>query len=217
MSTKLLPTVGLKGIGSLFVAVLLTVWAVPTAAQEEEDERDAPQEHLRELKQKLTELQAELKELESAGKEDRAAEVRKQAEKIKRALAARQPQPDKLSPKKLGRTPPMEREIARGPEAKRAEMEKRHEHLRIAVENLHAAGLPDLAEHVGREGKRIFLGQREFGPGPEALPRRPGLMLEELRNELRELREVVHNMGRRIDELARQAAELREREDDDAH
>lgn len=202
----------MKGFGALFLAALLTAWVVPTIAQEREEAQRAMQEKQRqEMKQRLTELQAELKELESAGKEDRAAEVRRQAERIKRALASQEPRPERPKAGEPRRMERMEREIVRGPEAKRAEMEKRREHLRVAIENLHAAGLPELAERVAMEGKRILAEQQGIGPRPGVFAQRPGPMMEQLRNEVQELREVVHNMDRRIDELARQAAELRKR------
>lgn len=210
MKTRVLPSVGVKGFGALFLAALLAVLVIPAIAQErEEGERGMPEKQRQEMKQRLTELQAELKELESAGKEDRAAEVRRQAERIKRALTAQELRPEKPKMGEPPRMARMEREAVRGPEAKRAEMDKRHEHLRIAVENLHAAGLPDLAERVGREGKRILVEQQSMEPRPGFFPGRPGPMMEQLRNEVQELREVVRNLDRRIDELAQQAGELR--------
>ncbi|MGC8990077.1 MAG: hypothetical protein ACP5MD_08155, partial [Verrucomicrobiia bacterium] len=132
-----------------------------------------------------------------------------------RALTARElraERPKAGEPRRMAR---IEREAFRRPERERAEMEKRHEHLRMAVENLHAAGLPDLAERVAREGKRILAEQQGMEPRPGVFPVRPAPMMEQMRNELRELREAVRNMDRRIDELTRQAAELRKRGEDE--
>lgn len=206
------------GIWSSLSAVLLAVWffagLVPLQAQEGERERAEAQRHRQELKEKLTALQAELKELEQSGKEDRAADVRLQVERIKRELVPQEPRPMKVlagEPRKVRR---IEREIVGEREPERAEIERRHQHLRVAVENLRAAGLPELAERVGQEGKRI-LTERSGGPGPMAIPGRPGPMMEQLRNELREMRESMKNLDRRIDELAQRAEAIRRRGPDE--
>jgi len=218
MKTRVLSSFGVRGLGALFLAALLTAWVVPVIAQEREEAQPGmPEKQRQGMKQKLGELQNELRELENEGKEDRAAEVRRQTERIKRALASQEPRPERPRVDQPRRMARIEREEGRGPEAKHAEMEKRHEHLRMAIENLHAAGLPDLAERVAREGKRILVEQQSIEPrpgvfpGPGVVPGRPGPMMEQLRNEVKELREVVRNLDRRIDELAKQAAELRKR------
>jgi hypothetical protein len=59
------------------------------------------------------------------------------------------------------------------------ERERRMKHLKIAVENLHAAGLPDQAERLAREGEAILQGRPVPGmmpPGPPmGMPGAPGM------------------------------------------
>lgn len=204
MKTRFLTPIAISGFCGLLIGFVVAGWSRPVFAQETDVKKPGPMQERQELKQRLTDLQAELKELERAGKEERAAQVRRQIERIKRALIPPSPTEEKPKGPRIGRD---ERETV----ARQAEVERRHEHLRVAVENLRAAGLPELAERVAQEGKRILNEQRRIPPGQPGLPSRPGPMFEQLRNEIRELREVVGKLDRRIDELARQAAELRKR------
>lgn len=80
--------------------------------------------------------------------------------------------------------------------------EQRLEHLRIAIENLHAAGLHEQANALAAEAEGIErgVGQRQ-GPapnGPDQLQR----VVRELRDEVQQLRQSLQEARRRLDELS---------------
>jgi len=86
-------------------------------------------------------------------------------------------------------------------------MERRIHHLRVAVENLHAAGLHDQAEMLARQLERMMHGgpgpdrphpeMRPMGPPPEG----PERMIHELRGQVEELRHQMEEMRRVLQEL----------------
>lgn len=88
------------------------------------------------------------------------------------------------------------------PEAE--EIARRLEHMHIAADNLRAAGLHDIAEHVmqrAAQTERELPGNHEPGPQHESPAHEP---MQEL---LRQLEEIRHQVGRLSDEVN----ELRER------
>jgi hypothetical protein len=94
------------------------------------------------------------------------------------------------------------------------EMNGRQQHFKVAIDNLHAAGLHELAEKLAREGKRLLHegGQPSrpgsgveppSGPSPPGEPSRsgppPGAMgppddIQRIRSELQELRNQVNEL-----------------------
>ena len=80
------------------------------------------------------------------------------------------------------------------------EMERRMHHLHVAIENLHAAGLHDVAERLEQELARARERQQTMAPPREMPPvvarvgeelRRMQAELEELRGQIRALREHI--------------------------
>lgn len=80
-------------------------------------------------------------------------------------------------------------------------LEQRHQHLREAMEHLRAAGLPELAERVGDEGKRRIVAS-ERGPRPEGRSREGDERLEQMQRHLRELHGAVENLQRQVERLS---------------
>jgi hypothetical protein len=143
-----------------------------------------------ELQQKLEHSLAKLEELRSAGKEPEAREVQQRVRRLEGELA------------QLARRPEGPREFPPPPE--RTDVERRLQHLREAVGNLHAAGLHEAAERVAREAE--FMRQPRHGgppfePPPFAPPR---VGIERLRAEVQELRQAVSRLQEQVQALARE-------------
>lgn len=71
-------------------------------------------------------------------------------------------------------------------------------HLQAAIDNLHAAGMHELADHLALQAEGP-LRPREA----EARRLPPGQDMERLRAELQELRQNVRELNRRVEELSR--------------
>jgi hypothetical protein len=158
----------------------------PSAEARPEDRRAA----LRELRERHERMLGELNELRAAGKETEAAELKEQVVRIEREIArherASSPasrSPDEARPGRL----PLE-----GPE-----IERRHQHLREAVEHLHAAGLPDIAQKVAEAGNERLRQSMRAGPGM------PAEAMERLHAQIDELREAVRNLQAQVEKLSR--------------
>jgi polyhydroxyalkanoate synthesis regulator phasin len=95
--------------------------------------------------------------------------------------------------------------------AKLEEAGRKIKHLRIAAENLHAAGADDLArqllkqvdemERAAREAKMRMMEEAKHRGGPEmgGIP----AQIEELRREVGRLREEMKELGQHVKELER--------------
>jgi hypothetical protein len=157
---------------------------------------DLPPEVVREVRHlRLDQLRNAVGRLREAGKPEIAERMEKEARELAEMIERE----------------PRERPDRRRPEGAE-EMERRQAHVRAAVENLHAAGLHDMAETLAREIEGIR-GERPHEP-PRDAPRRhegpppPGEMgpvVEELRGQIREMR-------REMDELRGMLKEALERE-----
>lgn len=158
-------------------------------------------------KEHLQNLRREMEELHRLGRHEEAANL----ERHLRALR------DRGAPDEHPEHPPG---------APLEELDQRLRHLRIAIENLHAAGMHEPAEHLAQEGERMerALQQQhlEHGPehpegfprgrsrpGPDAMrnpnaphPPRPGPD-PELRRELEELRHAVRELRAQVERLSR--------------
>jgi TolA-binding protein len=147
------------------------------------------------VKQKIGELERELQRIAPAPERREIAEMEEQLQRMAAKIK---------DLRQLGRTEDadrLERERAelkerflalreRGEGLRRegdpkAEQERRIQHIRIAVENLHAAGMHDLAERLAREVKTMD-------------------RLERLEAEVRELRQIIRELQRRQPEPAPQ-------------
>jgi hypothetical protein len=133
------------------------------------------------------------------------AEIRERIAKTERELAGlRAPHKKQVEGEKWPGPRP---EIA----AKLEEAGRRIKHLRMAAENLHAAGAADLAKQVmekadaiereARETKMRMMEQAERHGGPKTggIPAE----IDELRRDLGRLREEVNDLARRVKELER--------------
>jgi len=143
-----------------------------------------------ELRQ-LEELERQIHRLSEAGRHEEAEALKRRGRELMEAMRRRQadrpPERDRPGP---------------GPD-----MERRIHHLRVAVENLHAAGLHDQAEMLARQLERMMHGgpgpdrphpeMRPMGPPPEG----PERMIHELRGQVEELRHQMEEMRRVLQEL----------------
>jgi len=78
------------------------------------------------------------------------------------------------------------------------DMERRIQHLRVAVENLRAAGMPDQAEMLAQQVERMMRGgQVPDGPRPEG----PERMINELRGQVDQLRRDMAEIRGALREL----------------
>lgn len=158
-------------------------------------------QRMRELEEKARDLRVQLQKVRPDSDDARA--IREKLEGLHREMAeiGRQmpkpprrveglpgPRPD------LGRLPPEERE-------------RRMRHLRAAAENLHAAGMHELAERLVREAEG-----RPIPPGPPPQPEAP-----ELTRVLHDLTAQVHQLSRQVEELRAQLRQLQRqvREDEE--
>jgi hypothetical protein len=161
---------------------------------------EALEERRTDLKRKLKELQGDLKELRQAGRQDAAAKAEQQIGRIEEELA-RLSRPEGVVKRPDRPTPPERPDLARpqGPE-----WEKRRHHLELALDNLRAAGMPELADRIAAQAKSQ---PRELARPEAPLLRRAEAAREELqrmRAELQELRQMVRELHARMDELSRQ-------------
>jgi hypothetical protein len=177
----------------------------------------APEAERRDIERALEQARAQRRELSEAGKEDQAREVEQRIDKLERRREELAPMPGPSRP----RPGPREAREARGAregrppmEPRPPEAERRNEHLRIAAEHLHAAGLHDVAERIARQAAqepREFVPRRAGNPAPE--PRRSGERrmarepmirpegeIQDLRNALSELQQSLERVERALRE-----------------
>jgi hypothetical protein len=155
-----------------------------------------PQENRRQLEQAL----AEPKDLRPSGKEEKAMKMQRRVQELERTLArfdGPSTEPGGFPPE-----PPRGRNFRR-PAGGEAEMQ-RLKHLEIAIENLHAAGMHEVAERLTQQAQGM---RQNFRPaeGPRRQPiRRAEGELEGLRDEIRDLRQAVRELRARVDQLNRE-------------
>jgi hypothetical protein len=165
---------------------------------------------------KLTE---KLKELRAAGKDGEAAEVNEhiarlehELERTKEEVRSRRPQRDPGA--SLESRERFERD-GRQPPGEIPELHRRLRHLQAAIDNLHAAGLHEPAEHLAQEAQRMRqqihtapTPQRRAAPRPEPGMRPDRRLLQDevepMREEIRKLQEAIQDLRRRVEELSRE-------------
>jgi uncharacterized coiled-coil DUF342 family protein len=142
------------------------------------DQREA---EIREMQERLEMLRVEEKELEeTGGKKERLGDVRREAERIEREL-------DKISQEG-------HHEHGDAPEG----IARRLEHMRVAVEHLHHAGLHDIAEHVAERAEATERELHEHHRHHECDPIHAIMkQLDEFRQEVRRLRDEVNELKER--------------------
>jgi hypothetical protein len=125
------------------------------------------------------------------------AELKHEIMRLREELAARSPRPPE--PRfNAPRRHPGEPDFAPPPfAADREERERRIHHVEVAIENLHAAGLHDIAERLAGELYRRRERLPEPMPPAEALERVTH-ELHELRNQMEELRGNLRELHEKI-------------------
>ena len=149
---------------------------------------EARRAELRELGERRERMMDELRELRAGGKEAEATELKQEIVRLERGIAQRERSP---RPGVRPRRERMERLLPEGNEP-----ERRRQHLREAVEQLHAAGLPDIAEKVAQAGQERLREQMRPPPGvpPEAV--------ERLHAQINELRVMVGQLQAQVEKLS---------------
>jgi len=171
-----------------------------------------------ELQLQLKQLRQKLRELETAGQGGEKVELKEQISRVERELErtkdeVRDQRPRREVERRPGRfergapdqPPPAD---GRRPSGDMPDARRSLQHLQVAIENLHAAGLHEPAEHLAQEERRMR--EQLQAPSP---PREPGARpggrpagseLEPLREEIRSLHEAVQDLRRKVDELSRE-------------
>jgi hypothetical protein len=139
---------------------------------------DHPEDGIREMQERLEMLRIEERELEEiGGKKERLADVRHEAEKIEREL----------------------RELSHGEHREHDDspdsIARRLEHMRIAVEHLHHAGLHEIAEHVAERAEATEPERHERHRHHE------GDVMHEVMEQLDEIRREVGRLRTEVSEL----------------
>jgi hypothetical protein len=135
-----------------------------------------PPEERQRLERRLDELEAKIRELKQAGKNEEAEQLRREGEEIKRRLVG--PPAGMMGPGGgmgmggfggggFGVRGPMM------PQLDPPERERRMKHLKIAVENLREAGMPELADRLAQQGEAMLQGR--LMPGMRFDPTMPGM------------------------------------------
>jgi TolA-binding protein len=217
----------MKTTVSKAVVLAMAMFAMPAAKLMAQDATAGPEQ----LRLQARRLEEQASELKADGEQDKATAVRRQAEKLRRkareveqggtsqSAEAREAQPGGPG-QEPGMIRPGERGERRLPGGGRrlgidgaGEPRERLEHLRMAIEHLHAAGLHEPADRLERalrrmqasmagpdnpelrgRGSKSLERERRQGPGPET--DQGGAELQQLRKELRQLRERLERLER---------------------
>jgi hypothetical protein len=150
---------------------------------------EARRVELRELRERREGMVEKLQELRADGREAEAMELKRQIVRLEQEIARRE-----RSPVPGVRPRGEERERPPREDDQRA---CRQQHLREAIEHLHAAGLPDLAQQVAEEGRERL--REPTGPRA-AVPREA---MEGLHAEITELRESMRRLQAQVEKLSR--------------
>jgi len=163
------------------------------------------------LRREAAELEAKARELKESGRNDEAMRVQREAEELRIVADRRQAEISRDRPVEPERRRQMEQQQERRrqsqmearpaePEAPE-EWERRIHHAEVAVDNLHAAGLHEMAERL----------ERELGAWRERLERqvRKSQPADQLADHVRELHQQVDELRQQVDELRRALREMR--------
>jgi len=142
------------------------------------------------LRARLDELKDAIHRAREAGRADEAERLEREARELMQVAQRMMEQ----RPGEPGR---------RGEEGER---ERRLHHLRVAIENLRAAGMHEPAEALTRQ---LEQGLRDAPPGERGLPGAP--IPPHFERGLQELREQMQDLRRQMDEMRQHLRELAER------
>jgi hypothetical protein len=162
--------------------------------------RDLPPElqaEVRELRTNRAQLMEKLERIPPGAPAEDRAELKQRIAKIDRRMAEMAASREKWAQPGSPRSP-REREPARNPV--NPELERRLQHLTVAIENLHAAGMHEPAERLAREREemaRQLQNRPGDGPGPDRLAEE----VRRLRAELDEVRQALRMLKGRMEEL----------------
>lgn len=156
---------------------------------------DAADRERQELAEHAANLERKMKELQGKEGPDAEAARRKIAEEF---AAIRQRMEQLKSRAEPGR-----------PQPGREDLERRIQHLRVAAENLAAAGMEDVARKIMQEAEAAER-QLRGAEGAREQPRPPAGP-EAMQRHVAELTEVVQDLRRQVENLQRQLREVQER------
>ncbi len=145
---------------------------------------DAMERRLQELRQRIHRLAEEGKREEAEAVEREAREIARNLERVRAGQREREAAPARPGGQ---------------PEREAAEIERRQRHLRMAAENLAAAGMEDMARRIMQEAETMDRRLRDSGAGREAP--RPILPPEAMQRHLEELSGAVQELRRQVDQL----------------
>jgi hypothetical protein len=137
------------------------------------------------LERELREVITEARRRAAGGNHEAAQELQRRAAEIREELQARRMHEGER--KREGAAP--------GPE----EIERRLHHVRVAMENLHAAGLPDVAHHLEEVAADLERALHRGGPGRDPI--------HHLQAQIEELRGVVGRLAEQMERLKHAVAE----------
>ena len=84
-------------------------------------------------------------------------------------------------------------------------MQRRLQHLRVAIENLRAAGLNDQANALAQDAERLRARRAAGGDGPRDVPAAAPQLeraVQELRGQVQEMRQQMEEMRQHLKALA---------------
>lgn len=138
-----------------------------------------------------------------AGKQDEAAPVKRRVQQLEAELARfDQPPAGERMPGREGREGRVPFEGQRPPPPEMAAMQQRLHHLLTAIDNLHAAGMPEPADRLTQEAERLQRQINASSPGFR-VPGQSGGEIERLRAEVQEPRQSLRELRARVEELSR--------------
>lgn len=175
--------------------------AVVRKAREPQPDRPADRPRPEEVRRQIQELRA-------AGKAQEAMELQRRLQETEPRRAT--PGPGAFSPPGPQRERARQREgmqiAPRGPDALpggQIDPAQRRRHLEIAIDNLHAAGLHEVAERIALRMEATPRHRPDLPDGPRFQGLRPGGMpaaeLQRLRAEVQELRQAVSELRTRLE------------------
>jgi hypothetical protein len=152
--------------------------------------RSGPQpQAMARFQERLARLGVEIQELRQNGRNEEADRLEREARDIKSQFQG----PPQLGPRQEG---------MRQPPPPMGDLQSRMQHLQIAIDNLHAAGMHDQAERLQQQAEQFKrqMPQRQ-GPPPGGSEQMAG-SFRQMQNELNQLRKEVMELRRLVQDLA---------------
>jgi len=143
-----------------------------------------PQER-EELGRRVEELKRKITELSEAGRHEEAEQLKRQGREMMQRFQERFARPDQPRHQPEGRRP--------------EDMERRIGHVKVAIENLRAAGMHDAAERLAQEVERAIHGDRGHREGPP--PDQRDRAFQELRGEVQQMRREMNEIREHLKRL----------------